>query len=270
MQFSEQATDKHHKPSDHPVSLKRETLRKKIVRRLDRHFGGTRLGCLTRIETEQHAAALTFDDGPHPENTPKILEILAAYNAKATFFMLGMQAAKYPELVEQVSQAGHAIGNHSWDHQSFPHQSGRQRRSSIRACHRALGGYASNLIRPPFGDQDLFCRLDTLFFGLEMVLWDIPADDWLDHSGEEIFEIVQKKLRPGSIVLMHDRLEVAEKVSYAGRNATLTGLERLMAANPNYNFLTIPQLLRMGTPVRRFQPQTANHANLMNLVRLDD
>ncbi len=270
MQFSEQATHKWRKLNNRPVIRKRKIVRKKIVRRLDRHFGGGRLGCLTRIETEQCVAALTFDDGPHPVNTPKILEILAANDAKATFFMLGVQAAKYPDLVEQVSKAGHAIGNHSWDHRSFPHQSGRQRRTSIRACQRALGEYASNLVRPPFGDQGLFCRLDTLLFGLDMILWDIPAEDWLDHSGEEIFEMVQSKLRPGSIVLMHDRLEVAEKASYAERDATLAALERLMTANPNYRFLTIPQLLQMGAPIRQFRPQAGNLANQQNLVCPDD
>jgi len=248
----------------------RERWRKKLVRRLDRHFGAGMLGSMTRVATEQPIAALTFDDGPHPENTHKVLEILADHDAKATFFMLGERVARYPEVVEAVAKAGHTIGNHSWDHQRFPHLSSRQRRASIQACQKVLGEHASNLLRPPFGDQDLPTKLDTLRLGLDMILWDVPGEDWFDHSGDEVYLALQSNLRPGSVILMHDRLQAAEKASYTDRRATFHALERLLAGNPDYTFITIPDLMQAGKPMRQFRPQIGDPTLQSNLVKTDD
>lgn len=74
------------------------------------------LGTITHVRTRDNVVAFSFDDGPHPESTPAILNTLKKYNARATFFMVGKSAFKYPELVLQIAKAGHAIGNHSWAH----------------------------------------------------------------------------------------------------------------------------------------------------------
>src|SRR2546422_5376827 len=102
---------------------------RKVYRRAMWYF----LGSITHVETAEPVAALTFDDGPHAASTPQLLEILERHHARATFFMLGQFAIQYPELVQRIAQAGHAIGNHSWDHASFPFITGRQRRAPIRA-----------------------------------------------------------------------------------------------------------------------------------------
>ena len=81
-------------------------------------------GTITGVTTRDPVAALTFDDGPHPEYTPLLLNILERYQARATFFMIGDAAQRHPDLVRQVAQGGHAIGNHSWDHPFFPSLSG--------------------------------------------------------------------------------------------------------------------------------------------------
>lgn len=91
---------------------------KSLVRRAFRRVRLRLTGTVTNFLTEEPLVALTFDDGPDPVVTPALLEILAAHNAKATFFMTGENAVKHPELVEAVRGGGHAIGNHSWDHPS--------------------------------------------------------------------------------------------------------------------------------------------------------
>src|SRR5262245_56809812 len=77
------------------------------------------LGSIVRVATHEPAIALTFDDGPHPEETPRVLEILERHGARGTFFMVGKSARRYPEVVARAAEGGHALANHSWDHPSF-------------------------------------------------------------------------------------------------------------------------------------------------------
>ncbi|HKV11751.1 MAG TPA: polysaccharide deacetylase family protein, partial [Thermoanaerobaculia bacterium] len=77
------------------------------------------LGSLVRVATREPAIALTFDDGPHPEDTPRVLEVLERHGARGTFFMVGQSARRYPEVVARAAAAGHTVANHSWDHPSF-------------------------------------------------------------------------------------------------------------------------------------------------------
>src|SRR6478735_7834989 len=79
-----------------------------------------RFGVITHVDTTEAVVALTFDDGPHPQWTPRLLDLLDRHGAKATFFMVGEMAMRHPDLVDRVISAGHAIGNHSWNHPSFP------------------------------------------------------------------------------------------------------------------------------------------------------
>jgi peptidoglycan-N-acetylglucosamine deacetylase len=123
------------------------------------------LGTITHVVTQDHVVALTFDDGPHPEFTPRLLEILRGHQARATFFMLGEAARRYPDLVKQVATEGHAIGNHSWDHPSFPLITARQQQQQIIACAQALAPYGQRLFRPPYGHQSMPSRLTAFRLG---------------------------------------------------------------------------------------------------------
>ena len=98
-------------------------------------------GTITHFRTADAVAALTFDDGPHPEYTPRLLDMLDRYQAHATFFMVGESARNYPELVQRVANAGHAVANHSWNHRSFVLLSGSERRAQIRECEKAIAPY---------------------------------------------------------------------------------------------------------------------------------
>jgi peptidoglycan/xylan/chitin deacetylase (PgdA/CDA1 family) len=136
------------------------------------------------VRTWDPVAALTFDDGPDPQRTPRILDILERYRARATFFMVGEAVQWYPELVRQVAQTGHAIGNHFWDHPSFPLITGRERRAQLRACAKAIAPYGQRVFRPPYGHQSVASRLDALWLGYQVVTWNVLAYDWLDHDAD--------------------------------------------------------------------------------------
>src|SRR5262245_40485462 len=92
------------------------------------------IGSLTNVVTQEPVAALTVDDGPHPDYTPRVAELLQRYDARATFFMVGQAAARRPDLVRVVGEADHAIGLHSWAHSSFRQQTSQERRREFGAC----------------------------------------------------------------------------------------------------------------------------------------
>lgn len=156
------------------------------------------MGTITHVATEEAVVALTFDDGPHPEYTPYLLDILEKHLAQATFFMIGKMAQRFPKLVERVVNTGHTIGNHSWDHPSFPHITARERRAQIRTCDKAIAPYGQRIFRPPSGHQSLASRFDALLLGYQVVTWNIVAQDWLDHDANWL---VNQALRQIKVVL---------------------------------------------------------------------
>jgi peptidoglycan/xylan/chitin deacetylase (PgdA/CDA1 family) len=230
-----------------------------VSRRLAAAAGRAALGTLSHVVTAEPVAALTFDDGPDPESTPRLLELLARHDARATFFMLGMAAQRHPELVRQVAEAGHVIGNHSWDHPSFPFISGGERCRQIRSSAVALAPYEARLLRPPYGYQDLRSRLDAWRLGYRVIGWSLDVGDWYKDNGEEMGRQLQRQVRPGSVILLHDALFVrpaAEREHVIvheprrPRDAMLAAVTNLLAGvNGALRFVTIPELLRYGQPV---------------------
>ena len=199
------------------------------------------------METADPVVALTFDDGPDPEWTPRLLEILEQHDARGTFFMIGEQATKYPELVARVASGGHAIGNHSWDHASFPLLSREQRFGQLRRCSETLGRHAGRMFRPPYGHQDNRSRFDLTLAGYDVVTWSVIEPDWLDRDAEGIVAGIAKKIRPGAIVLLHDTLHDALQPEYFNREATLNAVQLLLERmRSSLQFVTVPELLRYG------------------------
>lgn len=222
------------------------------------------------VETKEAIAALTFDDGPHPNFTPRLLEILEKHNAKATFFLVGESAAQYPELVEQIALAGHSIGNHSWNHPSFPLISGNKRRRQIRRCEEVTSPYGQKLFRPPFGHQTLASRLDALLCGYKVIAWSVVGLDWLDHDANQIVDDILSQLRPGSIILLHDALYVTEQQNYASREATIEAVDLLLENQRNkFSFLTVPELINCGQPEYEFWGLRADDSWLNNLEKVN-
>ena len=164
--------------------------------------------------------------------------------------MVGTRAAAEPELVARLVGGGHAPANHSWDHASFPRLSPAARVEQLARCETALGTGARRLFRPPFGEQSLGSLRDARLAGYTVIGWDVVAEDWRDDAAEVLVARVMRRLRRGSIVVLHDSLYVADEAHFRDRRPTLAALETLLARLAGaLRFVTLPELLRLGAPV---------------------
>lgn len=173
---------------------------------------------------------LTIDDGPNPEDTPAILEELAAHCAKATFFMIGELAQQHPDLVDQVLAAGHSIGTHTHTHPLKSYWiAGRAR--VRRELDRSLSvltrkRQAVQLYRSPVGIKNFFLRRALSERGLNCVAWTIRSGDALSRSAEDVVARVARELRPGAIILMHEGAQMEATV----RVEALRGVLKMLSA----------------------------------------
>lgn len=162
---------------------------------------------LGRIPTVAKVVALTFDDGPNPVATPKILDTLRKENVKATFFILGSHAERWPELVMRIAHEGHQIGNHGYFHrkQHFmsPFYVRRDIRLGLRAIRRA-GGPAPKLFRAPHGFRSPWTTYIASELGERTVGWSLGVWDSDRPGVEKIYKKTVEGVGPGSIVLLHD------------------------------------------------------------------
>ncbi len=151
--------------------------------------------------------ALTFDDGPHPRLTPKILDILKKYQVHATFFIVGQNAELYPYLVERILAEGHEIGNHTYSHGKVAGSSFGQMKKEFEACESAIyeiADYKTKLLRPPEGFLDSKIKSISRQMDYNIILWNIDTMDWAHRSPEDICQNVSDNISQGSIILMHD------------------------------------------------------------------
>jgi len=164
---------------------------------------------------------LTFDDGPIPEVTPKVLAILDKYQVKATFFMVGENIDKHPEVFEQVVRAGHSIGNHTYNHLKGWRTSHEEYMANVTKWENAfnrqliVNRQSSNrqLFRPPYGKAWFGQRYALHKKGYRLIYWDILTRDY-DHSvtPQEMLANIQRNTRPGSIINFHDSLKSNERM----------------------------------------------------------
>ncbi|MFJ7737678.1 polysaccharide deacetylase family protein [Lysinibacillus sp. NPDC097287] len=148
--------------------------------------------------------ALTFDDGPHPKNTLKIIDLLDKYDATATFFMLGNRVDFYPEIAKKVADEGHELGNHTWNHKdlsTLSKEAGIQEVEKTNEIIKNVTGRESTAFRPPYGVINEQVQNAT---GSPAVLWTIDTLDWKSRNPNEILKIVKENVKDGSIILMHD------------------------------------------------------------------
>lgn len=208
-------------------------------------------GTITHVCTDQSAVALTFDDGPDPSTTPVLLEILNAHGAKATFFMTGANAAAYPEVASAVHSAGHAIGNHSWDHPSFPLVTRHERLRQLRKCSAVLPESGTHMFRPPYGHQTAISQIEAWLTGHQVVTWNVCVPDWEEHDAAWLADFALQRVRSGSVILMHDGLVDYRGDKPADRRPTLEAVDIILAAlSTQYRFVTVTELLQKGKPVR--------------------
>lgn len=159
------------------------------------------------VDTDQPVAALTFDDGPHPRLTPRILDILDRRGIKATFMLLGYAAEQHPQLVAEVLAAGHEIGHHTWSHRNLAHATVEQTRHEIEAGARAVSDVAGvdvRLFRPPKGRLSEAALRLVARNGHDIVLWSVTrgALDW--RSPHRVADHIVDDTVSGSIIDLHD------------------------------------------------------------------
>lgn len=164
------------------------------------------------MDPNERAVYLTFDDGPIPEATPFILKTLDAFDAKATFFVVGDNVKKYPELFQQIIDGGHQVGNHTMNHiSSFKHWT----TTYIINTFQANELVHAHLFRPPHGwmRHSVYYWLKKYF---RVVMWDVLTRDyskWL--TAEDVVENVKSLTRNGSIITFHDSLKSIDKLQTA-------------------------------------------------------
>jgi peptidoglycan/xylan/chitin deacetylase (PgdA/CDA1 family) len=149
---------------------------------------------------------LTFDDGPDEHFTPRILDILAEWRAKATFFVCGKKGEKFPQILRRMVEEGHSIGNHTYSHSRFLVYCGILGKEIERTEEiiYKITGYRPNLFRPPWGVVMPWVKKKIWKRGYKLVLWDIDTRDWKKLAGEEIARKVKGEASDGAIVLLHD------------------------------------------------------------------
>lgn len=183
---------------------------------------------------DKNKVAITFDDGPNPEYTVELLEGLQKRGVKATFFVLGAEVEKYPDIVKKIDDGGHLIGVHSYEHVNF-RQIGdeaaiEQIEKTQEAIHNVTGKYAG-YIRPPYG-----CWKKSLDVEVPLieVLWDIDPLDWATKDADTVVQRILKGVPEGSIILLHD-------ASQSSVQAAFSVIDILQ--QENYEFVTVEDLL---------------------------
>ncbi len=166
------------------------------------------LGTGLRQVGERHGVALTFDDGPHPVDTPAILDILERAGVRATFFFVGRNARAHPDLVRRVAGSGHEVESHSdthpwWFSLAGPGRTRREILGASRAL-EALSGRRVRFFRPPMGHRTFFLEEALAEAELEMVLWSRRSFDTLPRSPERIRDRIVASAAPGEILVLHE------------------------------------------------------------------
>lgn len=163
-----------------------------------------------RMNRHEKAVYLTFDDGPIPEATPFILDVLDRFQAKATFFMVGENAQKYPHLLQEVRSRGHRIGNHTHNHIGGFRWWSWNYLSNAKKANEILH---SDLFRPPHGWMRHMQYQVIRHCGYRVVMWDVVTRDYSRLlSAEEVLSNVRRYTRPGSIITFHDSLKSIDKL----------------------------------------------------------
>ncbi|NLB28918.1 MAG: polysaccharide deacetylase family protein [Clostridiales bacterium] len=159
------------------------------------------------VERDNKAVSLTFDAAWGNEDTQELIDILAKYNIKATFFVVGAWAEKYPESVRALHEAGHEVMNHSNNHEHFTKLSSNEVISSITAANKKISdvtGVSPTLFRAPYGEYDDNVISTVRSMGMYTIQWDVDSLDWKDLSAADITKRVTARVNPGSIVLFHN------------------------------------------------------------------
>lgn len=210
----------------------------------------------SQVSITQPVVAMTFDDGPHPVLTPRLLDILKERNIKCTFFVIGRSAKAHPQIIRRMIAEGHEVANHTWTHASLTSRSDDQIRQELRQSEDALvaaANYRPQLIRPPYGAVN--ARIKQLMFaefGYSTIMWSVDPQDWRRPGVGVVTSRLVNGAHPGAIMLAHD-------IHPPTIQAMPAMFDQLLAKG--YQFVTVSQLLNLekanmpvGMVVRPAQP----------------
>jgi peptidoglycan/xylan/chitin deacetylase (PgdA/CDA1 family) len=205
-------------------------------------FAGIRPGSK---ELRSKQLALTYDDGPNDPHTLRLLEVLAKHNVKATFFLVGRYVEQRPDIVREVVNAGHIVGNHTFSHPNLIFASARQTRTQLQECQRSITqaiGQHSPLFRPPFGGRRPGTLRIARSLGLVPVMWNVSGQDWKGYSADEIKQRIRRQVRGGDLILLHDGRHTGMGVD---RSQTILATDLLIAETKSegFGFVTIPEMM---------------------------
>jgi polysaccharide deacetylase family sporulation protein PdaB len=219
----------------------------------NRYYYEKRGDIVWEVPNSEKVIALTFDDGPDPEDTPFILDLLKQYKVKATFFVVGKKVDMYPELAKREVLEGHEIANHTYNHIYF------NKRMTEDSIHKEIlkaeqtilniTGYKPRLFRPPGGfySENVIRVLQKSGYQLIMWSWHQDSKDWDRPGVDKIVSSVIQKTRNGDIVLLHDYVE--------GETQTIAALKQILPQlqERGYRFVTVSELLtyRKSTTVKK-------------------
>lgn len=199
------------------------------------------------VKTSQKVIYLTFDDGPIPEVTPFVLAELKKMNAKATFFCIGNNIEKYPQVFKNILDEGHCVGNHTLNHLNARKVPYRQYVQNVGDCEQLLQKQLQKsdrpkLFRPPYGRLTPRVRKSLLEKGYSIVMWDVLSADFdLAVNPEKCLKNVLKNAKEGSIVVFHDSLKAKEKLEhtlpsvlahFSKKGYSFYGLDTVFTNNP--------------------------------------
>jgi peptidoglycan-N-acetylglucosamine deacetylase len=184
--------------------------------------------------------AITFDDGPHPTHTPRLLDMLKERGIKATFYVLGQRVVEHPEIVRRMVDEGHEIGNHTWNHPALTKISASRIASEINRTTEAIEnavGVRPTTFRPPYGatNQSINKRLNDEF-GLTVAMWSVDPQDWKYRNAPRVSNHIATHGKPGAIILAHD-------IHASTIDAMPAALDALIGQG--YKFATVSELIEL-------------------------
>ena len=186
--------------------------------------------------------AITFDDGPVVPNTPRLLDMLAARGIKATFFTVGTNAARNPNIIRRIVADGHEIANHTWNHPYLSRMTDAGVRSELQRSHDSLTsitGTAPRMYRPPYGAITARQKQWIMSeFGYPTILWSVDPQDWKTKSASMTRSRILAETRPGAIILVHD-------IHASSIDAMPGTLDGLLAKG--FRFVTVSQLINLSS-----------------------
>lgn len=196
--------------------------------------------------------AITFDDGPHPSYTPRLLDELKKRGLKATFFMVGQCVAEYPDIVKRMVAEGHEVANHSWSHPALTKLGAEGVRKQMENTNDAIVkacGVKPVVMRPPYGATSaILNRRFAEDFGMKVILWSVDPLDWKYRNANKVYTSIVQNTKPGGIILAHD----IHATTVAAMPETF---DTLLAKG--FKFVTVSELIAMDRPPQLVKKDTA-------------